>query len=638
MASNNDIPAFSNIKLMQTPTDNSHAARLIDVDNKITALGVGTISSNLSTHVADTSVHVPVQNSAGYVFLSDTTATSSGTWTEYTTSVTQNSSALVTSGAVWSAINALSTTYAPASHTHAASAITSGTFDSARIPTATSSVKGGVIVGDGITVVTGVISVDVGDGLAIDSTSKKVKISLASSSYLTVGSSGLGVDTTNLKTGLGLGSAAYVDTGAMTGTSADSGKAAVLNSSGKIASAALPSANGSSAAGIVTQGNGVTITAGSLTVKAGNGIQVSSSGVAIKLDTNSGLSVSSNGLKVDTTNLATILSLGTAAGADTGTAEGNVPVLDSNGKLATSVLPALAVTDTFVKSSEAGMLAITGANQGDVCVRTDLNKTFILTEDGASTLSHWQELLTPTDAVTSVNGATGAVSITLAGLGGLPSSYLETTLTANSDVKVPSSKAVATYVSNNAIPSSYLETTLTTSSDVKVPSSKAVYTYVNTNYAAKTHNHAAGDINSGTLASARLPAATTSAKGAVIVGGGLKVSSGTVSIDFLAASNGTYDTTNDTKAITAKAAKSIADTAAATAAKGYAGTITGDGSTTAFDVTHNLGTANVLVQIYDTDGDPCLVSYTRATNKITVNFASAPANNASFAVMIIAVS
>lgn len=100
--------------------------------------------------------------------------------------------------------------------------------------------------------------------------------------------------------------------------------------------------------------------------------------------------------------------LGTAAACNTGTSSGNVPVLDSNGKLNTSVIPATAITETFVAASEAAMLALT-AQVGDVCVRTDLNKSFILKEDGASTLSHWQELLTPTDAVQSVNGQTGTV-------------------------------------------------------------------------------------------------------------------------------------------------------------------------------------------------------------------------------------
>lgn len=113
--------------------------------------------------------------------------------------------------------------------------------------------------------------------------------------------------------------------------------------------------------------------------------------------------------------------LGTAAAANTGTSSGNVPVLDSNGKLNSSVLPALAITDTFVVNSQSAMLALS-AQIGDVCVRTDLKKSFILKTAGASTLANWQELLTPTDAVSSVNGKTGAVTLSASDVGALPSS------------------------------------------------------------------------------------------------------------------------------------------------------------------------------------------------------------------------
>jgi hypothetical protein len=95
-----------------------------------------------------------------------------------------------------------------------------------------------------------------------------------------------------------------------------------------------------------------------------------------------------------------------------------VATLGSDAKIPTSQLPALAITDTFVVASQAAMLALT-AEVGDVAVRTDLNKSFILKTAGASTLANWQELLTPTDAVLSVNGQTGAVSLTAAGLGAL---------------------------------------------------------------------------------------------------------------------------------------------------------------------------------------------------------------------------
>ena len=100
--------------------------------------------------------------------------------------------------------------------------------------------------------------------------------------------------------------------------------------------------------------------------------------------------------------------LGTAASKDIGTAEGNVPVLGANGKLADSVIPAVAITEVFVVEDEEAMLALT-AQVGDVAIRTDLNKSFILQTTPATSADNWKELLTPGDAVLSVNGKTGAV-------------------------------------------------------------------------------------------------------------------------------------------------------------------------------------------------------------------------------------
>jgi len=88
-----------------------------------------------------------------------------------------------------------------------------------------------------------------------------------------------------------------------------------------------------------------------------------------------------------------------------------IATLGSDGKLTSSQLPALAITDTFVVASQAAMLTIAGAEVGDVAVRTDLNRSFILRAPGANVLANWQELLTPTDAVLSVNGQTGVVNI-----------------------------------------------------------------------------------------------------------------------------------------------------------------------------------------------------------------------------------
>jgi hypothetical protein len=108
--------------------------------------------------------------------------------------------------------------------------------------------------------------------------------------------------------------------------------------------------------------------------------------------------------------------LGSAAYAYIGTLEGNIPALVAGGKLDTAVLPAIAITNTSVVASQSAMLELI-AQVGDVAVRSDLNKSFILTVEPATTLTNWQELLTPTDAVLSVNGKTNVVVLNATDVG-----------------------------------------------------------------------------------------------------------------------------------------------------------------------------------------------------------------------------
>jgi hypothetical protein len=90
-----------------------------------------------------------------------------------------------------------------------------------------------------------------------------------------------------------------------------------------------------------------------------------------------------------------------------GATAGGVPVVGS-----------YAISDTFVVASQAAMLALTGAEKGDLCVRTDLSKTFVLAGTSYATLADWQELLVPTAGVSSVAGKAGAVTLVVADVGG----------------------------------------------------------------------------------------------------------------------------------------------------------------------------------------------------------------------------
>ena len=93
-----------------------------------------------------------------------------------------------------------------------------------------------------------------------------------------------------------------------------------------------------------------------------------------------------------------------------------VATLDASGKIPASQLPALAITDTFVVASQAAMLALS-AEVGDVAVRTDINKSFILKTAGAGILGNWQELLSSSAAgtVTSIAMTAPIAGITVTG-------------------------------------------------------------------------------------------------------------------------------------------------------------------------------------------------------------------------------
>lgn len=105
-----------------------------------------------------------------------------------------------------------------------------------------------------------------------------------------------------------------------------------------------------------------------------------------------------------------ITGLGSAAVKDAGIAAGNVLVVAEDGKIDASVLPAIAVTDVYEAADEKAMLAL-NAQQGDIAIRSDLSKSFILAGNDPKVKDNWKELKTPTDAVLSVNGMTGAVTL-----------------------------------------------------------------------------------------------------------------------------------------------------------------------------------------------------------------------------------
>lgn len=88
-----------------------------------------------------------------------------------------------------------------------------------------------------------------------------------------------------------------------------------------------------------------------------------------------------------------------------------VATLDATGKLDTTQLPDLAVSDYLgAVGSEALMLALTG-QKGDWCTRTDLGTNWIITGSNPTLLASWTQLSYPTAPVLSVNTKTGAVTL-----------------------------------------------------------------------------------------------------------------------------------------------------------------------------------------------------------------------------------
>jgi hypothetical protein len=100
----------------------------------------------------------------------------------------------------------------------------------------------------------------------------------------------------------------------------------------------------------------------------------------------------------------------------TGSANGKLVAVGSDGKIDSSLIPQQAITDVFEASSQAAMLAL-AAHAGDVCIRSDTAQTYILKSNPATTLANWALLPIPSDLVLSVAGKTGAVTLTASDVG-----------------------------------------------------------------------------------------------------------------------------------------------------------------------------------------------------------------------------
>lgn len=112
-----------------------------------------------------------------------------------------------------------------------------------------------------------------------------------------------------------------------------------------------------------------------------------------------GAATSAQGAKADTAvqpgDLSAVATSGSAA--------------DLTGTLPTSVLPPLAINETFVVANQTAMLALT-AQRGDMAIRSDNGRTYVLATDSPSTLADWKEVQAA-GQVTAVAGKTGNVTL-----------------------------------------------------------------------------------------------------------------------------------------------------------------------------------------------------------------------------------
>ena len=85
-------------------------------------------------------------------------------------------------------------------------------------------------------------------------------------------------------------------------------------------------------------------------------------------------------------------------------AANGVACLGPTGVLLTAEIPSLVITNTYTANSQANMLAL-AAYQGDICVRTDINETFILRIDPPTVLANWTLILFPPAPVLAVTAS-----------------------------------------------------------------------------------------------------------------------------------------------------------------------------------------------------------------------------------------
>lgn len=257
---------------------------------------------------------------------------------------------------------------------------------------------------------------------------------------------------------------------------------------------------------------------------------------------------------------------------------GGLATLDGGGKVPSSQLPALAMTNVSVVASTAARDALTGMNEGDVAV-VNGDRSYIW--DGTV----WQELDSATDGVQTVTAGTG---VTVGGSATNPSVGI-------SNGGVTETQLAASVAGNG----------LTGGAGTALAVGAGTGLTVNANDIGISN----GGVGATQLSSAVAGNGLTGGAGsalAVGAGTGITVAADTVAID------------------TAVVARKT-------------GAIIGDGTATSFNITHNFGTRRVKVEVYSNAApyDTVVADVERPdTNTVTIRFGAAPAASAYEVVVI----
>jgi hypothetical protein len=209
--------------------------------------------------------------------------------------------------------------------------------------------------------------------------------------------------TTTVAGTLMLATQAEVDAGVVT---TDAVTPATLQS--RLAGYAQPlAANLTTLAGVASSSIGRTILAAADAAAVKTSLSLTKTDVGLSAVPNTDATARANhtGTQAATTitGLAAVATSGSASDITTGT-------------LPSSVIPTLAINETFTAATQAAMLALT-AQRGDMAIRTDLGgKFYILITDSPTTLADWKPLVSSSD-VTSVAGRTGVVVLTSTDVG-----------------------------------------------------------------------------------------------------------------------------------------------------------------------------------------------------------------------------